>query len=64
MVYCVHGTFIASLLSGIFSGVAIGIGKEYGDYKAVGNYWDWYDIVADFAGAVVGSVLGSIHAIM
>lgn len=53
-----HGTLAISLLSGALSGIAIGVGKEYGDSKAVGNKWDWYDILADAIGAFVGSAVG------
>ena len=29
-------------------------GKEYGDSKAPGNKWDWFDILADLIGMGVG----------
>ena len=47
-------------ISGIMSGIAIGIGKEYGDSKAIGNWWDWRDILADAIGAVVGACIGAL----
>lgn len=52
--------FTCSFLFGIY-GVALGVGlsagKEYGDYKAVNNKWDWYDILADGIGLFVGYLL-------
>ena len=38
-------------------GVGLGLGKEYGDSKAVGNRWDWLDILADALGVGVGCVI-------
>ena len=40
-------------------GLCIGasVGKEYGDSKASGNKWDWWDIVADLIGMGVGIVI-------
>lgn len=32
--------------------MGLGFGKEYGDSKASGNKWDWWDIVADAVGTV------------
>ena len=52
--------FIISLVLGIY-GVAfasgLAIGKEYGDYKADGDVWSWYDLLADAAGIVAGFVI-------
>jgi len=44
------------IASGLFS-LGLGLGKEYGDSKAKGNKWDWWDIVADVIGIGVGSLL-------
>ena len=42
--------------------MGLGFGKEYGDSKASGNCWDWWDIVADAVGTVaVMAVLLTIH---
>lgn len=38
-------------------GVGLAIGKEYGDYKAIGK-WEWDDSIADAIGVIVG---GAIH---
>lgn len=40
-------------------GLAIGlsVGKEYGDSLVEGNKWDWYDILADAIGLVIGLIL-------
>lgn len=34
--------------------LGLGIGKEYGDSQALGNKWDWFDILADALGCVAG----------
>jgi len=41
------------LCGGLFS-LGLGLGKEYGDSKAPGNKWDWFDILADVIGIAVG----------
>ena len=51
---------VAAVTGGASSGMALGIGKEYGDRCAPGNKWDWADIVADALGTVAGSVIVSI----
>lgn len=43
-----------AILCGAWFGVGLGLGKEYGDSKASGNYWDWFDILADGVGILVG----------
>ena len=37
-------------------GLCIGasLGKEYGDSKATGNHWCWWDLVADALGCGLG----------
>ena len=45
-------------LTGLLTAMGTGVGKEYGDSKAIGNKWDWYDILADFIGALVGISVG------
>ena len=52
--------FGVSCIVSIFSpmlAIGLGLGKEYGD-KTNGCVWDWYDILADACGVVVG---GAIH---
>lgn len=53
-----------SVIAGFIAGSAIGVGKEYGDKCAPGNKWDWGDIGADFSGAVIGAVLGSLFSLL
>ena len=53
-----------SFIAGIIAGGAIGVGKEYGDKCAPRNKWDWNDIAADMAGAVIGSALGSLFSLI
>ena len=47
------------VLSLIHPMLAVGaaIGKEYGDSKASGNHWCWYDLIADGIGTAIGSVV-------
>lgn len=47
---------IASIVSPWLA-VGLALGKEYGDSKAVGNKWDWMDIVADAVGVLIGTML-------
>lgn len=37
--------------------VGLAIGKEYGDSKSPNNKWDWYDILADGVGVVIGTII-------
>lgn len=57
-------SFLCSAFAGFFSGFAIGAGKEYGDSQAVGNRWDWQDLLADTLGAATGSAIGGLLACM
>ena len=43
---------LASPIAGVSFTLGKGLGKEYGDSKAVGNKWDWFDILATGAGGV------------
>lgn len=53
-----------AFVAGIIAGGAIGVGKVYGDKCAPGNKWDWSDIIADMAGAVIGSAIGSLFSLL
>jgi len=55
---CAISTFAISLVSptaGVSFTLGLALGKEYGDSKAVGNSWDWWDLMADAIGIVVGT---------
>lgn len=52
------------MLAGFLGGLAAGVGKEYGDECAEGNYWDWQDIAADCIGSLVGSGFAMIITIL
>lgn len=57
-------SYLNAWIAGIVAGMAIGVGKEYGDSCADNNKWDWADIGADAFGSVVGTTLGSIFALI
>ena len=48
---------VASLFCGGLFALGLGLGKEYGDSKASGNKWDWWDIVADIVGIAIAVVI-------
>ena len=56
--------FFGVALAGFCGGLAAGIGKEYGDECAEGNYWDWKDIAADCIGSLVGAGFAMILTIL
>ena len=51
------GIILVGMINSFACGIAIGVGKEYGDSKAKGNKWDWKDIIADAIGALLGSLI-------
>lgn len=57
-------TYWQSFIAGMTAGVAIGVGKEYGDKCAVGNRWDWFDIMADAFGSLIGSAVGALVSLV
>lgn len=57
-------TYWQSFLAGMTAGLAIGVGKEYGDSCAVGNRWDWLDIMADAIGSLFGSAVGALVSLV
>ena len=48
----------AGSLAGLLTAMGTGVGKEYGDKINPYNKWDWYDILADFLGTIVGILIG------
>lgn len=50
-------TVVQTAIASVDTSMAAGLGKEYGDRCAIGNHWDWVDLAADLAGAVVGTVV-------
>lgn len=41
-------------LGGFLAGFCLGLGKEFGDYRASGNSWSWKDVLFDCIGAFIG----------
>lgn len=60
---CGGATYVYAAFAGLVAGIAIGVGKEYGDHCAPGNHWSWNDILADALGAVFGATLGSLFSL-
>lgn len=53
VVCALAGTPLSGMLAGLIAGLAIGAGNECGDRATTG--WDWYDLLADFLGALTGA---------
>lgn len=49
---------------GFIAAMGAGLGKEYGDKVNPNNRWDWKDVLADFIGAVVGSGIVLVAALL
>lgn len=45
------------MLNAFMVSMALGVGKEFGDYMSPSNRWDWMDIAADALGAAAGVLL-------
>ena len=43
--------------AGIALAAGTGLGKEYGDSRAIGNTWDWNDILADVLGILAALIV-------
>lgn len=60
----IGATALHSAAAGFMAGIAIGVGKEYGDRCAPGNRWDWADLAADTLGSVFGAAGAILSLIM
>lgn len=60
----VLSNWYAGGLAGLLTAMGTGVGKEYGDKINPYNKWDWYDILADFIGTIVGIAIGMIIIIL
>lgn len=49
-----------TLYIGFTTGLAAGLGKEYGDKMNPNNKWDWSDVLADGLGALTGSAAAMV----
>lgn len=56
--------FRHAMVAGVIAGVAVGVGKEYGDSRTPGKKWDWGDLGADVAGSFFGSAVGTLVCIL
>ena len=45
---------IPAYTASVFLAAGLSVGKEYGDSRAVGNKWDWWDIYYDAIGIIIG----------
>jgi len=54
MLLCLGFETIPAYTASVFLAVGLSIGKEYGDSRAVGNKWDWWDICYDILGIIIG----------
>lgn len=54
LVATILGVIPLGFLSGLWFAVGFGLGKEYEDKSAEGNYWSWGDLLADLLGVVAG----------
>lgn len=52
--FFITGKPLFALVAGASFSAGLALGKEYGDSKAIGNKWDWMDIIADAGGLIVG----------
>lgn len=50
------GHLAGALWAGVGTGLGAGLGKEFGD-SASGGDFDWYDVLADVIGVVLGVAL-------
>lgn len=58
------GDYICGVVSGFVTGIAAGLGKEYGDEQCENNQWDWLDVLADAVGSLSGAFIGALAALM
>lgn len=54
--FLTEGNQLNRVMLGVFTALLCGVVKEYTD-KQHGGIFDWKDIIADFAGAVIGALL-------
>lgn len=52
---CFAATFVSPWLA-----VGLAIGKEYGDSRAIGNKWDWMDMLVNATGIALAMTIKTI----
>lgn len=60
LIVCLVASLFIGMINpfaGFLTAMGLGFGKEFGDYAAPDNRWDWKDIGADLIGAVIGTAL-------
>lgn len=60
VVYIYTTDVVCAGIAGFFHAAGMSTGKEYGDSKAAGNHWCWWDILADLMGNIFGLILFSV----
>ena len=53
-----------AILAGFFAGTALGIGKEFGDYRTEDKNWSNHDLLFDLLGATIGSLGGFVQLLI
>ena len=58
VVFGIISTSGIAVLTGFTASTCLAVGKEVGDYFNHNSRWDWYDLLAGAAGALLGSQIG------
>lgn len=45
---------------GVIFSAGLGIGKEFGDSRAINNKWDWSDMAANILGIIAGALINHV----
>lgn len=51
---------VPAILGGFFSGLFLGIGKEFADSRVSGNFWSWNDMIYNIIGSIIGCCGGFV----
>lgn len=56
--------YVPTAFSAFLVGLALGVGKEYGDHVSPVNSWDWGDLLADILGSYCGALIGALTTLI